>query len=143
MTFWKKKAVSPGSLRARIRVLDRVFSEYVRLRLTDKNGFVECVTCGRLLHWQACDAGHYASRRFLGTRWDTRNVWPQCQKCNRFAEGEKGLFARAIDRRLGPGTAELLDHIARARPRTRFSRADVDLMIMEFRALLKAERGKR
>lgn len=143
MTFWKKKSVPPGGLQARIRVLDRVFSEYVRLRLADRNGFVKCMSCGRLLHWQACDAGHYVSRRFMGTRWDLRNVWPQCQRCNRFAEGEKGLFARAIDRHLEPGTAELLDHIARARPMTKYSRADVDYMIAEFRALLSAERKIR
>lgn len=83
--------------------LDAVFSKYIRLKYATDSGYVKCYTCGAIHHWKEMDAGHFHSRRFMNTRWDERNVFPQCRKCNRFLEGMKPQFTL---RRLSEMTKE-------------------------------------
>ena len=49
--------------------LDKVFSQWVRMRTADHRGFVECYTCGKVAHWKTVDAGHFQSRAKFSTRW--------------------------------------------------------------------------
>ena len=95
--------------------LDKLFSEYVRRRDTDRHGVVRCCTCNRPFHWKDIDAGHFVSRDRKATRWDGRNCHPQCQHCNRFRGGEQHLHGSYIDRRYGKGTAQQLQDISRVR----------------------------
>ena len=78
----KKKAPSLPTLRTK---LDRVFSEWVRRRTADEGGTVRCVACGGLFHWTEVDAGHFIGRKCTHTRYDPRNVNPECRYCNRFS----------------------------------------------------------
>lgn len=64
--------------------LDRVFSEYIRLRDTMPNGYCQCISCGKIKPYKDFDAGHYFSRRHMATRWDEKNVNAECKACNRF-----------------------------------------------------------
>lgn len=74
--------------------LDKIFSEYTRRRYADDNGYVSCVTCGVTRIWNDhMDAGHYISRGILATRWDERNVHPQCKGCNSFGKGRMDEYA--------------------------------------------------
>ena len=43
-----------------IKKLDKVFSEYIRKRDTDKNGYGLCCTCAKRLHYKEGHAGHFA-----------------------------------------------------------------------------------
>lgn len=81
--------------------LDRIFSEYIR-RFHSKDGVTKCVTCNKMDVWQEMDAGHYISRSHLNTRFDERNVWPQCKSCNRFHEGRKDEYALFLINKYGP-----------------------------------------
>jgi len=79
--------------------LDRVFSEYIRRRDADSNGFVRCISCGKILSWQESDCGHFINRKHNATRYDEINCNAQCRSCNRFDEGNmqgyrKGLIAK-------------------------------------------------
>lgn len=66
-----------------IKKLDKVFSEYIRLR--DSNGrFFKCISCGNLKPYGQADCGHYYSRRHMATRFDEDNCHAECRSCNRF-----------------------------------------------------------
>jgi len=77
--------------------LDTVFSKYIRLKDADKNGYCECFTCGKKSKWnEGVDAGHFMSRKHYSTRWDERNVKPQCKYCNMYRNGEQYKFAQNL-----------------------------------------------
>jgi len=67
--------------------LDEVFSQYIRLKYADANGYCRCISCGKVHHWKQIQNGHYMSRRHLATRWSEDNCRPQCVACNIFNQG--------------------------------------------------------
>jgi len=75
-----------------IKKLDAIFSRWVRLS-NSVNEICTCVTCGKELHWKDIQAGHFISRKHYSTRWDERNVKPQCVGCNVFKYGEQYKFS--------------------------------------------------
>src|SRR5688500_14823181 len=91
----------------------KIFSEYIRLRDANADGYCVCITSGRLIHWKDCDAGHFISRRHMATKYDEQNVHAQRRFDNRFAAGEQFVYARAIDAKYGKGTADKI--LARSR----------------------------
>jgi hypothetical protein len=91
-----------------IKKLDRVFSEYVRLKNADHAGNCKCITCEKTFHYKNIDAGHFVSRRHIATRFDEMNVFPQCKYCNRFLNGLQYEYGKAIDNMFGDGTADEL-----------------------------------
>lgn len=74
-----------------VKKADKVFSKYIRNKYA-VNGAVSCITCGKTDEVRNMDAGHYIDRRWTGTRWDERNVYPQCRNCNRFLDGNIEKF---------------------------------------------------
>jgi len=52
------------------------------------------------------DAGHFQSRGKYMTRWEEKNVKPQCKRCNGFRSGEQYLFGLNLDAEYGKGTAD-------------------------------------
>jgi hypothetical protein len=58
--------------------------------------------------WDEMDAGHFMPRACMSTRFDMKNVQPQCRKCNRHKNGMREEFARNLDAVFGMGTAEHL-----------------------------------
>lgn len=78
----RKKLPSLRTLRDK---LDSLFAKWVKLSAADENGYTQCVSCGKVEHWQDMDAGHFIPRASMATRWDQRNVHPQCKRCNRFS----------------------------------------------------------
>ena len=63
-----KKLPSISSLEDKLDVL---FSKYIRRRHADEGGTVQCVTCGKLMHWEkdGAQAGHFVRRSHRATRW--------------------------------------------------------------------------
>ncbi len=76
-----------------IKKLDKVFSQYVRMKDADHAGYVSCFTCGMTKHWKEVDAGHFQSRGKYATRYHEDNVKCQCKRCNGFRGGEQYQFA--------------------------------------------------
>jgi hypothetical protein len=79
-----------------VKVLDREYSLWLRMSAADDQGIVRCVTCGTLRHWKEITVGHYVSRARISVRWDSRNVGPQCVKCNSYAGGEQFLMRKHL-----------------------------------------------
>ncbi len=90
-------------------ICDDLFSLVVRFGSADRIGNVVCVTCGAQLHWTMVDAGHFQVRDLKPTRFDEKNVNPQCKDCNgKRRSGEQFKHGVWIDRRWGTGTAHKL-----------------------------------
>lgn len=81
--------------------LDRVFSEYIRRRDADENGYIRCISCGKIVYWKDADAGHFVNRRHMSLRYDEKNVNAQCRSCNRFDEGNPIGYAEGLKRKYG------------------------------------------
>lgn len=65
--------------------LDEEVQRFIRLRAADENGYCKCASCGVMIKWQGTGkmhCGHWISRSHYATRWDLRNLFPQCAKCN-------------------------------------------------------------
>lgn len=101
----KRKKTPLAKLKAKA---DRTLSMAVRLRDTGKDGYGECITCQKRIHYTAGHAGHFMSRRFNGTRFDPLNVNLQCPGCNTFNHGEQYKYGIALDLKYGSGTAKSL-----------------------------------
>ncbi len=124
------------SLKSLMHSLDRVFSEYIRRRDSDGMGYCRCVTCNNMFYWKFGDCGHFVQRDRIAVRWDERNASVQCPRCNRFRSGEQYEHGKAIDRRWGTGTADMLRLLGQARG-TKIDRFWVEVKISEFRDKIK------
>ena len=102
-----KKSVS--TLKAK---LDRVFSEYIRLRDTEghtKDGYFRCISCGQIKPYSQADCGHYIGRQHMATRYNEINCNAQCRFCNRFNEGLKAGYRNGLVQKYGEDKVLLLE----------------------------------
>ena len=84
------------------------FSNYIRARDADENGYVTCCTCSTNRKWNdRMDCGHY-SKRNKAHRFNEQNCHAQCKKCNDWGKGEADKHAEFIDKKYGEGTAKEL-----------------------------------
>ena len=90
-------------------VLDRIFSEYIRRRDADENGYIKCISCGHIVRWENSDAGHYYNRSINSLRYDEKNVNAQCRHCNRFLEGNIQGYRKGLIKKYGSDAVKMLD----------------------------------
>jgi hypothetical protein len=90
-TLKKKKSPTRSQL---VKKLDKVFSQYIRLRTADEFGNVTCVTSGLRGHWKTMQAGHFYTRGRYPTRWDETNVHVQSVQSNIFLKGDYINYTR-------------------------------------------------
>lgn len=103
----KKKKHLVGALKKK---LDTIFSEYIRRRDSDENGYGACCTCGQIIHWKDGDAGHFIRRRHNACRYHEWNVHLQCRPCNR--GGERGAaYSKFILDNYGHGALDVLSQL--------------------------------
>ena len=79
-----------------VKKLDTVFSRYTRLKDANFSGYCICVTCNKQHHWTKIQAGHFISRKHYSTRWDERNVKPQCYSCNVMQYGQQFKYSQYL-----------------------------------------------
>jgi|14BtaG_2_1085337.scaffolds.fasta_scaffold03756_2 hypothetical protein len=116
-----------------VKKLDVVFSQWVRLSNADSRGFCTCVTCGKQGHWKTggIQAGHFISRKHYSTRWDERNVKPQCVACNVYRAGEQYKYSLYLGSNLSD---ELYQ---KSREITKFTNVELQEMIDFYSTQLK------
>ena len=93
--------------------MDRAWSIHVRYTAVDQHGLVECFTCGKRDQPSIMHCGHFASRRYMATRWHPDNCRPQCVACNIYDQGRQFEFGRRLDLE-EPGKAERVFQLARS-----------------------------
>ena len=108
-----------------IKKLDTIFSRWVRLS-NSVNEICTCVTCGKESHWKDIQAGHFISRKHYSTRWNERNVLPQCVGCNVFKYGEQYKYSLYLGNKL---SKKLL---IESRNIIKFTNAELEDMIKEY-----------
>ena len=94
-----------------VKKLDTVFSEYIRRKYADRQGYVKCYTCDKKAYWrgEGIQNGHFISRASRALRWSEYNCRPQCYQCNCMRYGQNYLFAMNLNKEFGyDKAAELL-----------------------------------
>lgn len=123
------------SLSSLEKKLDKVFSQYIRLKDADEGGTTQCVTCGKLEYWKDLDCGHYIKRQHRSTRWEVTNCGPQCSRCNRYMGGNMDEFADYIYRNYG---GEEMRRLMQLKHQARkFTRTDLEEMIETYQSKLR------
>ncbi len=88
----KKKAKSIAKLTDEAATLLQLI---VRIKASDENGFVKCVTCSTVRHYKDDMAGgHFIERGRLATKLIERNINPQCYGCNAFGMKKASVVLR-------------------------------------------------
>ena len=85
-----------------------LFSLYVRNR--DVKQWGTCISCGRAIAVDTCDAGHFMPAGDCGRDllFDERNVNAECSHCNAWDATHLLGYADGLDKRYGAGTAAVL-----------------------------------
>lgn len=117
------------------KLLDKVFSEYIRLRDSDSDGYGRCCTCGKRIHWKEGDCGHFISRTWLATRWDERNAHLQCKGCNGYRNGMPDEYAVFLIEKYEDDILHQL--LTEKRKTLKMSRSDYEIKIDEYREKVK------
>ena len=93
--------------------LDRIFSEYIRLKAAYEGGYCQCITCGKFYHWKEIHNGHFISRSVKAVRFNETNCNPQCVSCNSFRQGEHHIYRDKLIEMYGKEEVEKLETLAR------------------------------
>lgn len=101
-------AKKPKTIAKLKKEADAAWSIYIRVRDSDSNGMVTCITCPTTLHWKQMQCGHFVSRRVNSLRFDEQNTNAQDVSCNMFHSGEQYKYGLALDEKYGDGTAAQL-----------------------------------
>lgn len=134
----KEKKSSSGikkpSVAALVRKLDRIFSEYIRLRDSRAYGYkyFRCISCNKILPFEMADAGHFIGRTHMSTRFDEQNVWCECRGCNRFSADHMIYYQRNLEQKIGKTKVDLL--IARGKQTKKWTTWELDILIRHFSA---------
>jgi ribosomal protein L37E len=93
-----EKVIRDEDLSGLVSDADTVFSQYIRLKYANQQGFLSCFTCGVVKHWTLQQNGHYIKRGHLFLRHDERNCRPQCVECNEYKGGNMGEFTKRLEK---------------------------------------------
>jgi hypothetical protein len=140
----KRKTIAEKTQRELEKTLDRIFSEYIRLRDADDNGYCKCVTCGNIHHWKEIHNGHFIGRANKAARYNEINCHCQCVRCNNYRQGEHHFYRLYLVNRYGKEAVEQLEYEAMLGGS--YDRLWLQQKITEYREKvrrLKAEKGLR
>lgn len=118
--------------------MDKVFSQYIRLRDT-LPGYIEpmfiCCSCGQMKPYEKADAGHFINRRWMALRWREDNVHAQCSSCNRFDEGNAVGYTLFMIKKYGEAHVEML--MALKNQTTKWTDFELKLLEKEYKQKIK------
>ena len=133
-----KKAILPPKRSTLETKLWKIVSKVVRLSHADSNGLVTCISCGKIIHWTESDAGHYITRRDKRFKYDMSNIFPQCKYCNRFLEGNKGLYRKHLVEKIGEQRVLMLESKMQTH---KISNIELEILIKEYTEKLRGLNG--
>lgn len=96
----KKRATWPTRSKL-VQKLDQVFSVYIRLLVADKNWYITCPLCWARVHWTKAQNMHFITRSVYKYRWDERNCYAGCMRCNVILHGNYIVYTRRMQRKFG------------------------------------------
>tara|TARA_R110002012_G_scaffold34271_1_gene99183 strand:- start:8138 stop:8569 length:432 start_codon:yes stop_codon:yes gene_type:complete len=72
----------PPTIAKEIEKTAVLLQRLVRLKASDENGYVQCVTCDKIDHFQNMQGGHFIPRNRRRLTLFEENIHPQCPHCN-------------------------------------------------------------
>ena len=108
----EREAEQNESLSTVMDDLDIVFSQFIRLRDANENGYITCPCCGVVNYWTDCDNMHFMPRIHKNTRYSEENCYGGCRTCNELKAGNLQAYGEFIEK-MRPGGVELLEEQAR------------------------------
>lgn len=135
--MWQNRKTKPKSKSSRSKKIDRldtVFSKFIRRR---DCGFTygRCISCGAIIQFSGCDAGHYINRKHMALRYDENNVHAQCRSCNRFDEGCVQGYRKGLISKIGEKATDMLE--VKKHNTCHLSEAELDILISYYKKKLK------
>lgn len=115
--------------------LEKEFSLFIRLRDSNSEGYGQCCTCGKVIHYKDGHCGHFISRRHKATKYNEMNTALQCVSCNTYNQGQQYQFSKWIDKKYGQGTADKLE--AASRSVCKRGKVDIDVMTKYYKEKVK------
>ncbi len=91
---------------------DRLFSHVIRLKEVRFDGYVQCFTCDKVVHFNNIQCGHFIKRADAMTRFLEENCRPQCHHCNVTLGGNEQVFEDRLELDY-PGLPDKLREISR------------------------------
>ena len=85
-SFMPKKAKKPKRQKL-IKELDHEFSRFIRLRDCDKKWMIKCPLCWAIIPYKKAQNMHFISRWVLKYRFDEKNCYAWCMRCNVILNG--------------------------------------------------------
>lgn len=95
-----------------VKKLDKVFSQYIRLRDVMPSGFFKCISCGKIKPFADADCGHYHSRTHMATRFEEDNCHCECRFCNRMSADHLIGYRENLITKIGFSRVERLNVLA-------------------------------
>lgn len=124
-----------------IKKLDRIFSEFIRLRDTMPNGMFRCISCGKIKPYSQADCGHYHSRTHMSTRFDEDNANAECRSCNRFCADHLVGYRKNLIAKIGEHRYNVLEW--RAHQTKKWSDFELKELIKHYQAKIKDLKGEK
>ena len=115
--------------------MDRVFSQYIRLRDMLPGNVFQCISCGRIKPMSQADCGHYINRQHMSTRFSEVNCNAQCRSCNRFDEGNMSGYRAGLVRKHGETKVLLLE--SQKHEVRKFSDFEYEMLISHYKTEIK------
>lgn len=112
----------------------KVFSEYVRRKYADAEGFARCYTSGEAAHWKELQCGHAIGGRTNAVLFDEEICRPQTVAENVFKRGNYPVFTAKLIRENGLEWFE--SKLEGARKAVKLTRSDLEDLINEFKQKL-------
>jgi Bacteriophage Lambda NinG protein len=134
-----EEGIEQESRKNLIEDLDIYFSRYIRIKHSDREGYVKCFTSGRRMRWEELQCGHYISRSHLSTRWLDLNCRPQSEHDNCALSGNLEVFKRKLDEERS-GTSDYLLELSREVSKP--SLEDLKQLLIEIKYKLKIAQSK-
>lgn len=108
----------------------RVFSEWIRRREADKDGYLSCITCGTKVHWKDSNASHFLHGHSKPTFFEPRNVHGSCIRCNLYLSGNLIEYTRFMIDRYGLAVVDELRALSKQIYKP--SRQDLEAIIEKY-----------
>jgi len=112
----------------------KIFSQYIRQKYADKNGYVNCYTCGVKKHWKEQQCGHGLGGRGNSILFDEELVRVQCPQCNIFKGGNYDVFhAKLIEEN---GLKWFNDKLKLKHTTKQFTRKELEMLYEKYKTII-------
>ena len=91
----------------------KLFSIFIRLRDTDKNGWGYCKTCQRTIFWKRGQAGHFLPGRTNTILFHEDLTHLQCYHCNIHLRGNSREYDKFMRKKYGNKKVEEFDKLGK------------------------------